>query len=278
MDTLKLGLIGENIGQSQAPRLHRLAGALCGLDVTYDLLVPRDMGLDFEAVFERCAERGYRGINITHPYKETAAAKVTIGDALVRAIGAVNTVVFESGGPKGFNTDYSGFVAGYRGTIGRTRPGAVCLVGAGGVGKAIAFGLVALGVEDLKIVERDLAKAEALAGALRTAQPRLRVTVTDSVRTAVAGAHGLINATPMGMVGCEGTPIAKDLMNGANWAFDAVYTPVDTQFLRDVEDMGLSVLSGYELFFFQGVHAFRIFCGREVDETLLRAELMREAA
>ena len=278
MVDVRLGLIGDNISRSQSPRLHRLAGALCGLEVSYDRLIPRDMGLSFDAVFERCAKEGYRGINITYPYKETAAAKVTIDDPLVRAIGAVNTVLLEPEGPKGFNTDYSGFIAGYQEVFGRTHPGSVCMVGAGGVGKAIAFGLIALGTEDLRLVERDLAKAEALAEALRAARPGFRITVTGSVTEAAAGALGLINSTPVGMVGYDGTPIAKELMNGAAWAFDAVYTPVDTQFLRDAEAAGLSVMTGYELFFHQGADAFRLFCGREVDRPALRAELLREAA
>jgi len=277
MERHKLGLIGDNIARSRAPRLHCLAGKLCGFEVTYDRLIPRELGLDFDAVFARCSREGFRGINVTYPYKEKAAARVTIEDPLVRAIGAVNTVIFEPEGPKGFNTDYSGFIAAYRAAFGNTAPGPVCMVGAGGVGKAIAFGLVELGVEDLRLVERDLAKAEALAEALRSARPGLRVAVTESVGAAALGAHGLINSTPVGMVGYEGTPLAKDLMRGTDWAFDAVYTPVDTQFLRDAETMGLKVLSGYELFFHQGVDAFRLFCGRDVDQASLRAKLLREA-
>jgi shikimate dehydrogenase len=278
MVDVRLGLIGDNISRSQSPRLHRLAGKLCGLDVTYDRLIPGDMGLSFDAVFERCAREGYRGINITYPYKEKVTAKVRIDDPLVRAIGAVNTVLFETEGPKGFNTDYSGFVGAYRETYGETAPGPVCMIGAGGVGKAIAFGLVALGIEDLRLVERDIPKAEGLARALRVARPGLRVTVTGSTAEAVAGAHGLVNSTPVGMVGHGGSPIGKALMRGAAWAFDAVYTPVDTLFLRDAEAAGLKVMSGYRLFFHQGVEAFRLFCGLEVDQSALRSGLMREAA
>jgi len=278
MVDVRLGLIGDNISRSQSPRLHRLAGKLCGLDVTYDRLIPGDMGLSFDAVFEHCAREGYRGINITYPYKEKAIAKARIDDPLVRAIGAVNTVLFEPDGPKGFNTDYSGFVAGYREVFCETAPGPVCMVGAGGGGKAIAFGLVALGIEELRVVERDIPKAQGLARSLRAARPGLRVAVTGSTAEAVAGAHGLVNSTPVGMVGHDGTPIDTNLMRGAAWAFDAVYTPVDTQFLRDAEAAGLKVMSGYRLFFHQGVEAFRLFCGLEVDQSALRSGLMREAA
>ena len=86
-------------------------------------------------------------------------------------------------------------------------------------------------------------------------------------------ASGLINCTPVGMVGHEGTALPRRLMAGAAWAFDAVYTPVDTQFLQDAEAEGLTTLSGYELFFFQGVEAWTIFSGRQVDQSALRKAL-----
>ena len=65
-------------------------------------------------------------------------------------------------------------------------------------------------------------------------------------------------------------------MAGAEWAFDAVYTPVDTQFLRDAAAEGLQVMSGYELYFYQGLHAFKIFHGRPIDEAVLRAALLED--
>ena len=62
-------------------------------------------------------------------------------------------------------------------------------------------------------------------------------------------------------------------MAGADWAFDAVYTPVDTQFLTEAGAEGLTIISGYELFFHQGVDAWAIFSGRPVDRDALRAAL-----
>jgi shikimate dehydrogenase len=111
---LLLGLIGDNIAQSRAPLLHRLAGMQTGLAVRYDLLVPAELGRDFDAVFDGCVAAGYRGINVTYPYKERVTARVTVSDPLVRAMGAVNTVLFGTAGPHGFNTDHTGFIAAYR--------------------------------------------------------------------------------------------------------------------------------------------------------------------
>ncbi len=120
-------------------------------------------------------------------------------------------------------------------------------------------------------------KAEALAAALRAAAPALRVTVTGEVAEGVAGAAGLVNCTPVGMVGYDGTPVPRELMGGADWAFDAVYTPVDTEFLQDAEAEGLAIMSGYELYFYQGLHAYAIFHGREIDEGVLRQALQELA-
>jgi shikimate dehydrogenase len=272
-DTIRLGLIGDNIAKSQSPRLHRLAGAQNGRRASYDQLVPAEMGMDCDALFAHVSSNGYRGVNVTYPYKERAAAKVVVDDPLVRAIGAVNTVVFDDGGPHGFNTDYSGFMAAYRRVRGNKAPGPVLMIGAGGVGKAVAFGLVALGLTEIRIADRDLAKAKGLADALVAARPGLvAATGTDATELS-AGASGVINCTPVGMVGYDGTPLSRASLTSVAWAFDAVYTPVDTQFLQDATAEGLQIISGYELFFGQGVDAWAIFTGLPLDEARMRREL-----
>jgi shikimate dehydrogenase len=274
-DTLKLGLIGDNIVRSRSPLLHRLAGAQHGIAVTYNRLIPKDLDQTFEAVFESCAGQGYRGINVTYPYKERAAGMVSIDDPLVRAIGAVNTVLFEGDGPQGQNTDYTGFIAGYRGTRGTAQPGIACLIGTGGVGRALAFALLALEAKEIRLVDRDQGKAEALAADLRQVPGAPEITVFADAEAAARGAQGLLNGTPVGMVGYGGTPLARGAMAGAEWVFDAVYTPVETEFLQDANAQGLALISGYELFFFQGVHAWKHFSGLSLDEGRLRQELLQ---
>ncbi len=265
--TVKLGLIGDNIARSRSPDLHRIAGALNGLEVTYDLLVPPELGLDFDTVFQSCAAHGYRGVNVTYPYKEIVAGKVGIDDPLVRRIGAVNTVVFQPGAAAGYNTDYSGFVAAYRAKFAGNPPGTVLLIGAGGVGRAIAFALVALGVTELRVVDRDGSRADILAAAVRQASGGRRVTGSTDISAAAGGADGIVNCTPVGMTGYPGSPIDRAALGGQRWAFDAVYTPVETAFKADAEAAGLDFLSGYELFFHQGIQAFRIFTGRDIADT-----------
>lgn len=275
MIDIQLGLIGDNIAQSKSPLMHRLIGLQNGVTIAYDRLIPKDLGQDFDAVFAGCAKGGFRGLNITYPYKEVVIHKVVVEDPHVRGIGAVNTVVFGPDGPAGFNTDYTGFVAAYRASMGQGAPGVTCMIGTGGVGRAVAFGLVALGGLRLHLVDRDIAKAQGLAADLATWAPEVEVSVSADAVSAAKGAQGLINCTPVGMVGYGGTPLPRAAMVGAEWAFDAVYTPSNTQFLQEAAAEGLKIISGYELFFHQGVHASKIFAGLPVDEPALRAALLR---
>ncbi|MCG5481328.1 shikimate dehydrogenase family protein [Sinorhizobium alkalisoli] len=271
--TIRLGLIGDNITRSQSPRLHVAAGRLCGLDVTYERLIPADRGEDFETVFDRCLSEGFRGINITYPYKERVVPLLDMPDPAIAAIGACNTVVFDWVPPSGYNTDYTGFVSAFREAFPDATAGTVAMAGAGGVGKAVAFGLAALGCKRLLIFDRDRAKAEALSSSLEAAAVEMPVELVPSIEEAVVAADGLVNCTPVGMVGYAGTAIPKALIGRQRWAFDAVYTPVETEFLSDARAAGLSIISGYELFFHQGVDAFRHFTGTEVDAAALRAVL-----
>jgi shikimate dehydrogenase len=192
-------------------------------------------------------------------------------------MGAVNTVLFESDHVAGHNTDYSGFIAAYSARRGAAPAGRVAMIGAGGVGKAVAFGLLKLGLQALTQVDLDRAKAEDLAARLAAAAPGLPVALAQD--TADLGAvDGFVNCTPVGMVGYEGTPLPRAHLRGAGWAFDAVYTPLETQFLQDAAAEGLAVIGGYELFFHQGVDAWRLFSGRPVDAAGLRRALFEAGA
>ncbi|MEC9346627.1 MAG: shikimate dehydrogenase [Pseudomonadota bacterium] len=275
---IRLGLIGDNIAASRSPLLHVLAGRLAGLNASYDRLVPRECGRDLDGLLADCAARGYRGVNVTYPYKERAASRVQVDDPAVRALGAVNTVIFGPGAPRGHNTDFSGFIAAYREARGARPAGRVCMIGAGGVGKAIAHALLQSGIEHLTILDLDGDKADDLGRRMAMLAPWLDVAV---VRTAgdIGRPHdGFVNCSPVGMVGLEGTPLDRDLLACGTWAFDAVYTPVRTRFLMDAAAEGLQVISGYELFFHQGLDAWRLFSGQPVDARELKRLLVEAGA
>ena len=99
------------------------------------------------------------------------------------------------------------------------------------------------------------------------------MTAVDDLDAATDNCDGLLNGTPVGMVGYPGSAFDPKPIAQAAWVFDAVYTPIETMFLQNAKATGAQIISGYELFFFQGVHAWCHFSGRDVDTEKLRAAL-----
>lgn len=272
MTTIRIGLIGDNIAASRAPDLHHAAARLCGIDVSYERLVPKVLGLTFDGTFAHAQREGFRGLNITYPYKEQVMHFVTIADPAVRAMAACNTMLFDEP-PAGFNTDCSGYVAAFACRFPGKRPGAVAMAGCGGVGKAVAFAFAQLGAKSLRLYDADAGKAAALAASLQGLGGGMEVTVAPALAQACDGADGLVNCTPLGMVGYGGNAFEGIALAGRDWVCDVVYTPIETPLLRAAKAAGVDILDGYELYIFQGIHAFKVFTGHHVEEAALRRAL-----
>ncbi|UTW10133.1 shikimate dehydrogenase family protein [Marinobacterium rhizophilum] len=262
---LKLGLIGQSIAQSRSPALHGMLGEMHDLAVSYELHEPADASeAAFAATLKRLREQGYRGVNVTFPYKQLAlghAAEVYQG---ARLVGSTNTLNL-GGTVAAHNTDYSGFIRGYRGRVGEHAAGRVLLIGAGGVGRAVAFGLFEVGATEVMIADLNANSAASLAGALNTAGFKASSVAPEDLEAIAASADGLVNCTPVGHYKTPGLPIAAELIGSQRWAFDAVYTPIDTEFLVAAHRQGLSIVSGFDLFIYQGIDAFEIFTGVRAD-------------
>jgi shikimate dehydrogenase len=255
---LRLGLIGDNIAASRMPKLIRLSGEMCGIDVSYDLLVPKEQGLDFDGLFARCEREGFRGLNITLPYKIRVLPKLDVADPTLRRVGSANTVVFGTGQPLGFNTDFTGFIAAWQNHFGGAAPGIVAVAGAGGVGRAVSFALMELGATEVRLYDGRREMCEALAADIRSQN----TLVCNTIDEALSGSDGVVNCTPLGMFGYRGSAIPAGLLPGRRWAFDAVYTPMETEFLLASRAAGLAIMGGYELHFYQGILAFQHFTGK----------------
>jgi shikimate dehydrogenase len=271
-----LGLIGTGIGRSLTPYLQEKIGAQFGLNLSYKLFETsaEQSGLIREKL--RLLElAGYNGVNVTHPFKEVAFDLINVQDPMVRRIGAINTVRFHDG--QGFNTDYSGFIRAYRHVRHQTAPGSVLVVGAGGAGKAVAFALVTLGASQLRITDTDFDKAKALAEALKQAGGQASAHPLSKLEM-IADVEGLVNCTPLGMYQYPGNPIPNALVNDQQWGFDAVYTPLETEFLADARSKGLDIIRGSELMFYQALDAFEIWTGQQPQEAPLYALLQEKLA
>ena len=263
---VRLALIGSGIQLSMAKAFHELAGALSGIEVTYDL-IDRDAssGAEVPGLIARCHDDGYAGLNVTYPFKEIAFGCVIVDDPSVQQIGAVNTVVFGDGGsPVGSNTDFSGLLRRWRLRWPDERPGVVALIGAGGVGRSTAFALCELGASAMRIADVVPERVGALVEALVRRFPDLPVIAAETAESAVDGADGIVNATPVGMYFRPGAPVDLRTIGDQRWLFDVVYSPIETPLMVRATAAGMAVLNGFELFLGQGFDAFERFTGRRL--------------
>ena len=258
-DRVLTGLIGYPIAHSAAPAMHEQAAAVLGLRGHYQLIEVAGAGRDdLRAMLDGVRRLGFAGVNVTFPYKEAVVELLDELSSDARAIGAVNTIVASGMRLIGHNTDATGFARAIKPLLATTPDGAIALIGAGGVGKAIAFALAGLGAGELRIFDADAAKATHLVAQL---QHRGAVRAA-SVKAAVEGAAGLVNATPVGMLPNRDTPVPDTLLHPAMWVADAVYTPLWTPLLTAAKANGAEVMTGRDLAIGAAADAFALFTGK----------------
>jgi len=264
-----VGLIGAGIQASRSPAMHEREGAAQGLAYIYRLIDLDVLGLSTEALPELLASAyrfGFAGLNITHPCKQAVIPLLDELSSDARAIGAVNTVVFAAGGKAiGHNTDWYGFVESFRRELADVPHARVAQLGAGGAGSAVAHALLTLGVGELSITDIDRGRAARLAAELCGRFGAGRAIASTDPARAVGAANGLVNTTPIGMVGHSGMPVSRDLLRPDLWVADVVYFPLETELLRAARALGCRTMSGGTMAVFQAVGAFRLFAGIEPD-------------
>lgn len=275
--TLKMGLMGSGISRSRMPRLQKHLGDLAGISVDYILIDGENIdGFDPVQRVKAAVESGFHGLNITHPYKQRISNLVK--QPLVDnhdLIGSYNTLKFEKDGIYGANTDYSGFIRGYQYRRSDTAPGRVLLCGAGGVGRAIAFSLLSLGTKGIDIFDVNMAQAESLKNVLCNHDIEVNLVSSGELQEAMKRVDGLVNCTALGMYNHPGSAFPLSHIGTQQWAFDAVYTPLETEFIAKCRQSGLQCLSGFDLWIFQGIDAFQNFTGvePEANEELISTAL-----
>jgi shikimate dehydrogenase len=251
------GLIGAPIAQSASPAMHERAAEALGIRGHYQLIEvagadTTGLGMMLEGV----RRLGFAGVNVTYPYKE---AVVPLLDELApgaAAMGAVNTIVARGSRLIGHNTDTTGFARAVAPLL-APAGNAIALIGAGGVGKAIAFALASQEVSDIRIFDSEPARAEKLVALLNTTGARFAASVED----ALDGATGLINGTPVGMLPNREMPVPAALLGADLWIADAVYSPLITPLLAAAQDKGARIMTGRALAIYQAADAFELFTG-----------------
>ena len=313
--TRAFGVIGDPIGHSKSPLVHNAALAAAGIDGCYVPLLVKDFPAFYEAA-ERLWENGrdenggFSGFSVTLPHKGAALAAAARADPVAAAIGAANTLVRrregdpgagagpggaaegadagagegggegEGGGMWAGNTDWGaalGAVELAAGGSGSLRGKRAVVVGAGGAGRALAFGARELGCE-VTVANRDPGSAESLAQAVGgTSVPLALLQREENSGSDFVEGDLLLNSTSVGMQPRVGeTPASREALRGGGFSlvFDAVYTPVETRLIREAKALGCVTVSGLEMFVGQAEEQFAHFTGQEPPEGVMREVLV----
>jgi 3-dehydroquinate dehydratase/shikimate dehydrogenase len=272
-ETEVYGVIADPVGHSLSPLVHNVAFRHCKLNKVYiPIRVPRE---DLARFMDEAPALGVRGLSVTTPHKEDVVKKLTEVDGAVRGIGAANTVVYEDKKRLGYNTDYRAAMDSLEATLGgaeeagRRLKGKTALVlGAGGVGRSVVYGLVRRG---LNVVITDGAARQALT----LAQHYECHSVEWAARHSVA-ADLLCNCTPVGMhPNVDETPFEKHHLRPSMIVFDAVYNPENTLLVKEARSRNCTVVTGIDMFVRQAMRQFFLFTGQQGPEDLMRETVRR---
>jgi shikimate dehydrogenase len=280
-DKLLLGLIGAGIQQSLTPAMQEEEARAQGLRVHYQLIDLERSRVGPEALpklLDAARIMGFAGLNITHPCKQAVIPLLDDLSEDARAIGAVNTVVLRDGRATGHNTDWCGFTVALQRRLPEARLDEVVLLGTGGAGAAIAHGMLRIGARRLRLVDQDPARAQVLADQLGRHYGAGRAAAFATVAQALAGADGLIHATPTGMDAHPGLPLDPALLRPELWVADVVYFPIDTELLKVARSKGCRVADGGGMAVWQAVGAFELFTGLKADSARMEAHFRRMLA
>ena len=268
-DSQMTGIIGKPVSHSVSPVMHNAAFKSLGLDYVY-VPIEVEQVPEFFTRFVRPATREIdwklRGFSVTIPHKTQVLSCLDRVDPRARKIGAVNTVVITDGESIGYNTDVDGAMEPLE-RICALQGESCAVIGAGGAARAVAYGLLDRGAR-VTLFARDLKKAKVVAD-------EFTVTLEPLEGLASSDASIVINTSPVGMRGHSenASPVPRAFLRNRTAAYDLVYNPIETRFLRDARDMGCLTISGIEMLVAQAGTQFELWTGTKAP-----VDLMREAA
>jgi shikimate dehydrogenase len=270
------GIVGWPVEHSLSPVLHGHWLATYGLDGAMVPLAVRAQ--DFAPVIDALRRAGLRGVNVTVPHKQAAFALADACDPAAREAGAANLLVFHADRIEGRNTDSLGLAESLRESLGdgALAGKAAVLLGAGGAARGAVPALAALGAARIHILNRDGARAAALAAALSTsAHAELLPGTFADWRGAAEDAALLVNSTSAGMTGQPALALDLAPLPGEAAVCDIVYNPIETDLLKRAAARGHRTINGLGMLMHQAVPSFEAFFGVRPQVTpALRAALI----
>ncbi len=275
--TKLLGIIGDPVEHSLSPVMHNAAIANLGLDYIY---VPFPVKGDLEKAIAGFTATGLVGFNITIPHKQKIIPLLTEISDDAANIGAVNTVWRTESGWKGTNTDAVGFIAPLKAMSRDWTQMTPVILGNGGAARAVIAGLTNLGCSEIHVVGRNADKLARFYQSWSHAtniSSILKIHNWDNLSSLIPAADLLINTTPIGMSPhIDASPVDESLMQKLKTdaiAYDLIYTPNPTQFLKLARDRGATAIDGLEMLLQQGVAALEIWLEQPVPVDVMRDSL-----
>lgn len=263
-------VIGDPIGQSLSPAVHNASFRHLGLNkVLVPIQVPAG---NLRGSLAELEWIGIKGYSVTIPHKEEMVTLLQQMDDAVERTGSCNTMVAEDGKRVGYNTDYRAALDTLEDALGgrsQDREASplldkqVLILGAGGVARSIAFGLMHRGAT-VTVTSRSDEKATKLANEVGCRS------INWGTRAGTK-ADTLINCTPVGMhPKVDDTPAPPAAFRSGMLVFDTVYHPENTMFLKLAKERGCATVSGVDMFVRQAAHQFQIYTGQEAPTGLMR--------
>lgn len=255
-------VIGDPVAHSRSPLIHGYWLNELGLEGAYDKR--RVSAAELDDFLDEVRNGLVRGANVTVPHKEEVAKKVDRLTDTAQRLGAVNTVWVEDGFVWGDNTDVTGFLANLDEQCSRwdRNPGKAVVLGAGGAARAIIYGLLKRHFREIVITNRSIKRAEDIVATLEIASSgSLIVADWESRSEALEGASFLVNTTSLGMMGQPALEIDLAKLSPHAVVHDIVYSPLETELLKDARGRGLSCVDGLGMLLHQAAPGFARWFG-----------------
>ena len=252
------GVVGDPIAHSLSPRLMRFWIEALDLDALYAPYAVSATG--FAPFVEGLACSHVAGLNVTLPHQESALALADTASDAAKRIGAANLLTFDAGKIHADNTDGIGFLAALKPANIKYRQSTALILGAGGASRALVHALLTSGISRLILANRSRSRAERLVDEIA---PMAAVIDWDRKDDVLAEADLVINATSLGLKGVDPLKLDWKRAKPGTVAFDSVYTPLETEFLKGARACGLTGIDGLDMLIGQARPSFRAFFGRE---------------
>lgn len=278
--TAVAGVAGAPITHSLSPLIQNAWIEAAGIDAVYVAFSPPADG--FSHFAEGMRGGAIRGLNVTLPFKEAALSVADeIGERAARS-GAANLLIFnEDGSITADNVDGLGLLGALAAQAQGFDPqaGPAVILGAGGAARGAAAALVLAGAPEVRIVNRTLARAELVAGAVGG---NSRACPLDAAAEAFDGANVVVNATSAGVANDDALNLPLEATPTDAVLMDMTYRPLETPFLARARTLGRRRVDGLEMLIRQAGPSYEAFYGRvpppEVDVRALCEQALKVVA